>query len=180
MIVTRYIYIDAVYRVKQKLNLKICDYCQSGGSKQQLGFLQLKGQYNLVTSYFEIVHIYQILISAPIIIAAKFFVVEKNQDVSKMHIRRHFPSIDMGWRPLAHVCLWFHLSSCLHSTRRRYIVSINTASIKAYSIAYPFQVFGSFYFSIDGIKCNRNFHGYYHLFKLFLLKSTCYKVILSL
>ena len=51
--------------------------------------------------------------------------------VSKIHIRRHFPSIDMGWRPLAHVCLWLHVSSYLHSTRRRYIVSINMASIKA-------------------------------------------------
>ena len=50
---------------------------------------------------------------------------------SKIHIRRHFPGIDMRWRPLARVCLWLHVSSCRHSTRRRYIVSINMASIKA-------------------------------------------------
>ena len=49
----------------------------------------------------------------------------------KIHVRRHFPHTAMGWRPLAHICLWVHVSSCLHSTRRRYIVSINMASIKA-------------------------------------------------
>ena len=32
----------------------------------------------------------------------KVFIFKK----SKIHIRRHFPRIDMGWRPLAHVCLW--------------------------------------------------------------------------
>ena len=58
---------------------------------------------------------------------SKVFILKK----SKIHIRRHFPRIDMEWRPLAQVCLWLHVSSCLHSTRRRYIVSINMASIKA-------------------------------------------------
>ena len=58
---------------------------------------------------------------------SKVFTLKK----SKIHIRRHFPSIDLGWRPLAHVCLWLHVSSCLRSTRRRYIVSINMASIKS-------------------------------------------------
>ena len=58
---------------------------------------------------------------------SKVFIMKK----SKIHIRRHFPRIDMGWRLLAHVCLWRHVSSCLHSTRWRYIVSINMASIKA-------------------------------------------------
>ena len=38
----------------------------------------------------------------------------------------------MGWRPLARVCLWLYVRSYLHSTRWRYIVSINMASIKAY------------------------------------------------
>ena len=47
---------------------------------------------------------------------------------SKIHISHHFPRIDMGWRPLALVCLGLHVSTCLHSTRRRYIVSINMAS----------------------------------------------------
>ena len=58
---------------------------------------------------------------------SKVFILKK----SKIHVRRHFPRIDMRWRPLSHVCLWLHASSCLHSTRRRYIVSINMASIKA-------------------------------------------------
>ena len=71
----------------------------------------------------------------------KVFILKK----SKIHIRRHFPGIDTGWRPLAYVCLWLRVSSCLHSTRWRYIVSINMASI----IAYQIQVFGSFYFLID-------------------------------
>ena len=53
---------------------------------------------------------------------SKVFILKK----SKMHIRRHFPHIDMGWRPLAHV------SSYLHSARRRYIISINMTSIKAW------------------------------------------------
>ena len=60
-------------------------------------------------------------------ICSKVFILKK----SKIHIRRHFPRIDMGWRPLARVCLCLHASSCLRSTRRRYIVSINMASIKA-------------------------------------------------
>ena len=52
----------------------------------------------------------------------KVFILKK----SKIHIMRHLPRIDMGWRPLTRVCL-------LHSFhyRRRYIVSINIASIKA-------------------------------------------------
>ena len=58
---------------------------------------------------------------------SKVFILKK----FKIHVRRHFPGIDMGWRPLARVCLWLHVSSCLHSTRRRYLVSINMASIKA-------------------------------------------------
>ena len=76
------------------------------------------------------IHTYQILISVPIIIAAKFS-YRRNHDVFKIHIRRHFPRVGMGWRPLARVCLWLHANSCLHSTRRRYIVSINMASVKA-------------------------------------------------
>ena len=61
---------------------------------------------------------------------SKVFILKKSE-VSKIHIRRHFPRSAMGWRPLAHVCLWLHVSSCLLSTRWRYIVSINMASIKA-------------------------------------------------
>ena len=94
-----------------------------------------------------------------ITIAAKFS-YWRNHDVSKIPIRPHFPRIDMGWRPLAHVCLWLHVSSCLHATRWRYIFSINMASIKRCSIAYQFQVFRSVYFLIDIIKCNRNFNGF--------------------
>ena len=89
--------------------------------------LNLKGQYHLVTSYFYIVQTYQILNFCANNNCSKVFMLKK----SKIHIRRHFPRIDMGWRPLAHVCLWLHVSSCLYSTRRRYIVSINMASIKA-------------------------------------------------
>ena len=35
------------------------------------------------------------------------------------------------------------------------------------SIAYQFQVFRSFYFLIDIIKCNRNFHGNYNFSRVF-------------
>ena len=38
----------------------------------------------------------------------------------------------------------------------------------------------SFYFSIDIIKRNRNFHGYYNFPRSVFLKSTCHKAILSL
>ena len=89
---------------------------------------------------------------------SKVFILKK----FKIHIRRHFPRIDMVWRPLAHVCLWLQVSSYLHSTRWRYIVSINMASIKASHCLYPFQVFISFYSLIDIINCIRNFYGYYN------------------
>ena len=65
----------------------------------------LKGQYHLVTCYFEIVHLLDINFCA-------------NNNCSKVFI-------------LKKSCLWRDVSSCLHSTRRRYIVSINMASIKA-------------------------------------------------
>ena len=103
----------------------------------------------------------------PIIIAAKYS-YWRNHDFSKIHIWAPFYSSWYGWRPLAHVCLWLHLSSCLYTTRRRYIVSINMASVKAYSIAYQFQVFGSFYFLIDLVKRNCNCWGFYNFSRSFL------------
>ena len=93
---------------------------------------------------------------------SEVFILKK----SKIHMRRHFPRIDMGWRPLAHVCLWLRVSSCLHSTRKRHIVSINMASIKV-EHCLQFLVFRSFYFLIDIIKCNRNLRGYYNFSRSF-------------
>ena len=75
---------------------------------------------------------------------SKVFIVKK----SKIHVRRHFPRIDMGWRPLAHVCLWLHVSSCLRSTRGRYIVSISMASIKLWG-CYNFS--RSFFSEINSL-----------------------------
>ena len=48
---------------------------------------------------------------------SKFFILKK----SKIHMRRYFPHIS-----LQHVYV-----QCLHSTRRRYMVSINMASMKS-------------------------------------------------
>ena len=119
-------------------------------------FFHLKGQYHLITS---VIFKYYTFTTYEF----KVFILRK----SKIHIRRHFPRVDMGWRPLARVCLWLHVSSRLRSTRGRYIVSINMACILRRSIAYPFQVFTSFYFLIDIIKRNFSFHGYYNFSRSF-------------
>ena len=91
---------------------------------------------------------------------SKVFILKK----SEIHIRHHFPRISSS------TCV----SSCLPSTRRRYIVSINMASTKALDCLL---ILGRVFISWLIIKCNRDFHGYYNFSSSFLwnqLATRCY------
>ena len=121
-----------------------------------------------------------IKISVPIIIIAANFSLWRNYDFSNHALCAIFHTFICSGT-LWHMYVYGFTWACAFedSTIMCYILLINMASSKASNCQ---QIPGiQLILFLDGhVECNHNFHGYYSFSSSIFLKSTCYKVILSL